>query len=165
MLPRKRESSRYILTEHEIFFISVYFYASFSWLIWRNFGLLSFGDEAEDEEQELDTLTTKFKSKSAHDVGDPTLISKKIIEDNDEQSDDDTSSSSSGGDSDADVKRKKRKMNENSQKDNAQDKPKEEEKKVDLENIKSKLKKSTDDKKSAKTEVAPTEQDEKELKM
>ena len=48
----------------------------------RNFGLLSFGDEAEEEEEELESVskTLKSKPKSAHDIGDPSLLSKKVVE-------------------------------------------------------------------------------------
>ena len=50
----------------------------------RNYGLLSFGDEAEDDEDELESATQVFKpkAKSAHDVGDPSLLSKPVTESN-----------------------------------------------------------------------------------
>lgn len=45
----------------------------------KNFQLLSFGDEAEEEQSELDNIVTSGKSKSAHDIAnDPTLSSQAI---------------------------------------------------------------------------------------
>lgn len=49
----------------------------------RNFKLLSFGDEAEEDEIETSTEITKYsrKIKSTHDVlNDPKLSSKTIID-------------------------------------------------------------------------------------
>ena len=49
--------------------------------VFRNFKLLSFGDEAEEDEIENDLEQTKYvgKSKSTHDVlNDPKLSSKTI---------------------------------------------------------------------------------------
>ena len=53
----------------------------------KNYGLLSFGDEAEEDEIDLNSVvqTLKNKSKSAHDTGDPLLSSKKVIEVDDEK--------------------------------------------------------------------------------
>lgn len=61
----------------------------------RNFGLLSFGDEAEEDQEELEDVTVSYKSKpkSAHDVGDPSLVAKKLAN---EISSNETSSSDSG---------------------------------------------------------------------
>jgi peptidyl-prolyl cis-trans isomerase SDCCAG10 len=44
--------------------------------------LLSFGEEAEDDEEEVESVVKvlKLKPKSAHDVGDPNLLSKKVYE-------------------------------------------------------------------------------------
>lgn len=97
----------------------------------KNFGLLSFGDEAEEDEEELGdvTETLKTKAKSAHDVGDPSLISKQIDKNKNNSDSSSSSSESDGSDSD---KEKAKKVN------------------VDLESIKSKLQKKSDSlKKSA----------------
>ena len=42
--------------------------------------MLSFGDEAEDDQDELETAAKVFKpkAKSAHDIGDPTLLAKPL---------------------------------------------------------------------------------------
>jgi len=128
----------------------------------RNFGLLSFGDEAEDEEEELESLSAKFKSKSAHDIGDPTLIAKKVIETEKIEEKSDTNSSSSdsaSSDEEKESRKKKRKTNDEINRNIAT-----ETKKLDLENIKSKLKKNVDEKKKSSKEDA-TILDEKELKM
>lgn len=64
----------------------------------RNYGLLSFGDEAVDDEDELEHVTKELKpkAKSAHDVGDPTLLSKQINELNKSVSGSSSDESSSG---------------------------------------------------------------------
>jgi peptidyl-prolyl cis-trans isomerase SDCCAG10 len=48
----------------------------------RNFQLLSFGDEAEDEEEEINQVNVKFsgKSKSSHDlISDPKLSKQPAL--------------------------------------------------------------------------------------
>ncbi|CAF0746112.1 unnamed protein product, partial [Didymodactylos carnosus] len=52
----------------------------------KNFGLLSFGNEAEEDEEEINQITTNFKQrgggKSAHDLmNDPTLSKQSILHD------------------------------------------------------------------------------------
>lgn len=108
-------------------------------LILRNFGLLSFGDEAEDEEEDLANI--KFKAKSAHDIGDPTLLAKKL--DVSKSKDDQDESSSDSSDEDKVKKRKLDKAEEDAKKE-----------KLDLDSIKSKLKKKSDqdDQKTSKSE-------------
>ena len=103
----------------------------------RNFHLLSFGDEAEDEEQELVTVSKEFKSKakSAHDIGDPTLLSKPAKGGQTKSSDEDSSD-----DSDEDGRDlKERKINDKKSG------------KLNIETIKSKLKKQTTSNVSDKT--------------
>lgn len=114
----------------------------------KNYGLLSFGEEAEEEEEELENVTKDLKvKKSAHDIGDPRLISKKVIEDeeNIKRKEDSTSS-------DDDEISKKR-----SDKKTIVGK-----KSVDIESIKSKLKKKDDKDDQHKRETSKV--DEKELK-
>lgn len=60
----------------------------------KNYGLLSFGNEAEEDEEELTQVSMKFKQqgtgKSAHDLANDATLSKKAVrldEDDDEQSD------------------------------------------------------------------------------
>lgn len=50
-------------------------------LICRNFGLLSFGDEAEEDEEETDSYVQKNagKAKSTHDVLDDPKLSKETV--------------------------------------------------------------------------------------
>lgn len=55
-------------------------------MIFRNFKLLSFGDEAEEDEIETSEVITQFtgKSKSTHDVlNDPKLSSKTVDDEED----------------------------------------------------------------------------------
>lgn len=109
----------------------------------------------------MESLSTKFKSKSAHDIGDPTLIAKKVIESekNDGKNRFSESSSSSSDDEEDESSKKRRKTN-----DAASHNILTETKKLDLENIKSKLKKNTDESKKSTKEETP-KLDEKELKM
>jgi peptidyl-prolyl cis-trans isomerase SDCCAG10 len=123
----------------------------------KNFGLLSFGDEAEDQEEELETLSVKFKSKSAHDINDPYLISKEESESESEYE------SESESDEPKRKKLQKRKdLNTNEY----------EAKSVDLDNIRSKLSKRSvndnDDKPNGKESAnaqSLVKMDEKQLKM
>lgn len=59
----------------------------------RNFGLLSFGEEAEEDEAETNQFVQKnaIKSKSVHDLGDDPSLSKKsvAIEEKEADSDED----------------------------------------------------------------------------
>lgn len=109
----------------------------------------------------MESLSTKFKSKSAHDIGDPTLLAKKVIETEkiEEKSDTNSSSDSASSDEEKESKKKKRKTNDDINRSIVT-----ETKKLDLENIKSKLKKNVDEKKKSSKEDA-TILDEKELKM
>lgn len=69
---KKEKGVKYVAESKLIFF---FFFNSILILI-RNFGLLSFGEEAEEDEEETESYVQKFagKSKSTHDVlDDPTL--------------------------------------------------------------------------------------------
>lgn len=115
----------------------------------KNFGLLSFGDEAEEDEEELDDPTFR-KAKSAHDVGDPTLLSKKLDEKNVKYS----NSSNNSSDSDSGNEGNNQAASKKS---------------VDLNEIKAKLKKKEDElKRSAQKitndEIRNVEKDEKAIK-
>ncbi|CAF0976799.1 unnamed protein product [Brachionus calyciflorus] len=115
----------------------------------KNYGLLSFGEEAEEEEEELESVSKDLKvKKSAHDIGDPRLLSKKVIEDDDF---------------------KKKRKNESSSSDDSDvekalsPKPKSDLKQsVNLESIKSKLKKKDEKSDKNKKEALPI--DDKEFK-
>ena len=91
---------------------------------YRNYGLLSFGDEAEDDEDELETATKtlKPKAKSAHDIGDPTLLAKP-------NNDESKSGSSTSDESSTDDEKKPKTV--------------ESKEKVNIDSIKSKLSKSS----------------------
>lgn len=91
----------------------------------KNYALLSFGEEAEDDEEDLENISKEFKEKpkSAHDIGDPSLLSKKIDskpKDDEEKSEDEIEETNTS--------------------------------KVDIESIKSKLKKKQELKDSTKIE-------------
>lgn len=78
-LKKKKESSEFAL------FCSLSFIESFSSpkLLSRNYKLLSFGEEAEEDELETLEETKKFegKSKSTHDcLDDPKLSSQTILD-------------------------------------------------------------------------------------
>lgn len=122
-------------------------------LINRNFSLLSFGGEAEEDQEELETVikVLKPKAKSAHDVGDPTLLAKKAIETMEEK------------------KRRARNDSDESQEDEHIEKTAEKTTTTDLEGIKAKLtKKKTEEpskiKNDTKKEIKEPALDAKELK-
>ncbi|RNA39462.1 peptidyl-prolyl cis-trans isomerase CWC27 -like protein [Brachionus plicatilis] len=105
----------------------------------KNFGLLSFGEEAEEEEEELESVSKDLKvKKSAHDIGDPLLVSKKAIVEEE-------------------MAKTAKELSQE------KEKPKEENKKcVNIDDIKSKLKKK--DEKVEKHSIQSSEINEKEQK-
>jgi hypothetical protein len=107
--------------------------------------LLSFGEEAEGEEEELESAiqVLKSKPKSAHDIGDPNLLSKKVYETS-ELSENKNKQHDSSEESESEPETsKKAKGNEN----------------LDMDSIKAKLKKSkADDQKNDKQAPLKTEE-------
>ena len=75
-------------------------------MFYRDFKLLSFGEEAEEDEEESVVLSKNLttKSKSAHDIlSDPKLSSQSVVESNEESpnkkfKEDESESSDSGDD-------------------------------------------------------------------
>lgn len=92
----------------------------------KNFGLLSFGDEAEEDEEIIEDVTENYKSKSksAHDIGDPSLLSNKL--EKPEKNSSSSGSSESESDEEQMVSEKKSSAS------------------IDLDSIKSKLKKKNE---------------------
>jgi hypothetical protein len=118
---------------------------------------LSFGGEAEDDEEELESAVQVLKSKhkSAHDIGDPNLLSKKVYEASELSNRQKTNESESESESSDgnEIPEKKLKPNES----------------LDMSSIKAKLKKNRIDDpklndKDDKKEVVESKLSAKELK-
>lgn len=66
-----------------LFFTYFFLHTLFLHTFFRNFKLLSFGEEAEEDEEESSVLNKQYsgKGKSAHDcLSDPKLSSQSVIE-------------------------------------------------------------------------------------